>query len=137
MNYEEQISTVNVNNPFMHHNHISAVALTADTARVAAPVTPDARNAMQGIHGGLMFLMAETAAGLLARNDGRRCVTVNCSFQYLRGSDQAKELYADSVIVKRGKTLCVCRSSVREAGTETVLAEGDFTFYSVEQKGIK
>lgn len=132
MDYQEQIARVNETNPFMRHNNITAVALDGETARVAAPVTPASLNAMQGVHGGLMFIMAEMAAGLLARSDGRRCVTVNSSFQFLRGASQAKELYADAVALKRGRKLCICRASVRQDDRDDVLAEGEFTFYTVE-----
>lgn len=133
MNYEEQIKRVNETNPFMRHNNITAAALDGETARVTAPITQAALNAMQGVHGGMMFIMAETAAGLLARSDGRSCVTVNSSFQFLRGAAQPEELCADAVILKRGRMLCICRSSVRETGKEAILAEGEFTFYTVDK----
>lgn len=33
-----------------------------------------------------MFVMAEVAAGLVTRNDGRKYVTLDSSFRFLRGS---------------------------------------------------
>ena len=70
--YVEQMERVNQTNPFMLHNSIRAVALSEDRAEVRAEITEDSLNAMQTVHGGLMFVMAEIAAGLVTRNDGRK-----------------------------------------------------------------
>lgn len=132
MNYEEQLKQTNETNHFMIHNNIKAAMLTKDQARVTAAVTPVSLNAMESVHGGLMFIMAEIAAGLLTRNDGRRHVTVNSSFQFLKGTNQAEKLIAKAVVMNRGRKICVCRSSVMEPGRDMVLAEGEFTFYCLD-----
>ena len=59
--YVEQMERVNQTNPFMLHNRIRAVALSEDRAEVRAEITEDSLNAMQTVHGGLMFVMAEVA----------------------------------------------------------------------------
>ena len=124
MNYEEQLKQTNETNHFMIHNNIKAAMLTKDQARVTAAVTPVSLNAMESVHGGLMFIMAEIAAGLLTRNDGRRHVTV---------TNRAEELTAEAAVINRGRRLCVCRSVVRETGNERILAEGEFTFYCLDE----
>ena len=53
--FVEQMERVNRTNPFMIHNNIRAVALSEDAAEVCAEVTEDSLNAMQTVHGGLMF----------------------------------------------------------------------------------
>lgn len=133
--YGEQIERVNRTNPFMAHNHIRATRLTDTMAEVTAKVKPESLNAMQGVHGGLMFIMAEMAAGLAARNDGRKYVTLDSSFRFLRGSNTAKTLTAEAKITKRGKTVCFTKSSVLEPETGKVLAEGEFTFYCLDGEG--
>ena len=133
MNYEEQLKQTNETNHFMIHNNIKAAMLTKDQARVTATVTPVSLNAMESVHGGLMFIMAEIAAGLLTRNDGRRHVTVNSSFRFLKGTNRAEELTAEAAVINRGRRLCVCRSVVRETGNERILAEGEFTFYCLDE----
>ena len=70
--FEEQLKKANESNPFMIHNHIRATVLSEKTSQVRAEIGADALNAMGGVHGGLMFVMAEIAAGLVTRNDGRR-----------------------------------------------------------------
>ena len=110
--YVEQMERVNQTNPFMLHNRIRAVALSEDRAEVRAEITEDSLNAMQTVHGGLMFVMAEVAAGLVTRNDGRKYVTLDSSFRFLRG-----------------KTVCFTKAEVVETDTGKLLAEGEFTFY--------
>ena len=56
--YVEQMERVNQTNPFMLHNRIRAVALSEDRAEVRAEITEDSLNAMQTVHGGLMFVTA-------------------------------------------------------------------------------
>ncbi len=115
--YVEQMERVNKTNPFMLHNRIRAVALSEDRAEVRAEITEDSLNAMQTVHGGLMFVMAEVAAGLVTRN-----------FRFLRGSS-AKNIQGLAKITKRGKTVCFTKAEVVETDTGKLLAEGEFTFY--------
>lgn len=114
--YVEQMERVNQTNPFMLHNRIRAVALSEDRAEVRAEITEDSLNAMQTVHGGLMFVMAEVAAGLVTRNDGRKYVTLDSSFRFLRGSS-AKNIQGLAKITKRGKTVCFTKAEVVETDT--------------------
>ena len=71
--YVEQMERVNQTNPFMLHNRIRAVALSEDRAEVRAEITEDSLNAMQTVHGGLMFVMAEVAVDGLHGIQGILC----------------------------------------------------------------
>ncbi len=73
--------------------------------------------------------MGETAAGLLVRSDGRRYVTLDVSFRYLRASVGERELQAEAVWIRRGRSVAVCRALIREKGSEKALAEGEFSFF--------
>lgn len=132
MTYEEQILRVNEKNPYMKHNGIRAVSLTAEKSVAEAVVTGESRNAMGSVHGGLMFTLAEIAAGLLARNEGKTCVTLDTSFRYLRGSRGEKDLIAEASFVKNGRSIIICRAAVKEKGEDKLLAEGEFTFFCTE-----
>lgn len=131
--WQTQIKTVNETNPFMRHNNIYATYLDADRTEVRAQAGETGRNAMGSVHGGLMFIMGEMAAGLLARGDGRKYVTLDTSFRYLRSSMGEKELVAEASFIKRGKSIVSCRSLVHEDGSEKTLAEGEFTFYCLNE----
>ena len=131
--FAEQIRRANESNPFMLHNHIRAVSLTETQAAVEAEIEPDSLNAMGSVprrpdvcDGG------KSPAGLATRNDGRRYVTLDSSFRFIKGSNSAKTLLAEAAITKRGRTVCFARASVREPGSGILLAEGDFTFYCLD-----
>ena len=131
--WQNQIKVVNERNPFMRHNGIYATYLDAGRAEVRARAGSTGRNAMGSVHGGLMFIMGEMAAGLLARGDGRKYVTLDTSFRYLRVSMGEKELVAEASFIKRGKSIANCRSIIHEDGSEKTLAEGEFSFYCLNE----
>ena len=118
MDYKEQMKQANENNAFMIHNGVRAVELSETAARVEMDPEKTSLNSMGGIHAGLMFLMAEAAAGLLVRNDGRTCVTIDSSFRFLRSAGLSEPLYAEARVIKRGRTVSFCHSGVygRERG---------------------
>ena len=130
--FEEQLKKVNESNPFMIHNHIRATVLSEKTSQVRAEIGADSLNAMGGGHGGLMFVLPAIPAGLETRNAGRRYVTLDSSFRFIRGTDSSRALAAEGTIVKRGRTVCFTKASVREAESGKLLAEGNFTFYCLD-----
>lgn len=133
MNYEEQLAFANQKNLFMIHNNIKGIYLDDQHAKVRIAIESQSLNAMGGIHGGLLYLMGDVAAGLLARSTGHTFVTLDSTFRYLRDGREAKALIGESSIVKRGKTVTVVRTLVKTEDTDKVLAEGEFTFFCVDK----
>ena len=126
--FRVQREQANASNPFMRHNGIRATYLDGEEARVQAQIGPDSLNAMGSVHGGLMMAAAEIACGLLVRSDGRKYVTLDSSFRFLRAST-AGCIEARARLVKGGRTVSFARAQVTEPDTGRLLAEGDFTFY--------
>lgn len=126
--FTQYIANVNETNPFLRHNHMQAVHVSEINAIVQVQMTPELRNSMGGVHAGLMFSMAEIAAGLLVRSDGSKQVTLDTSFRYLRNSTTDGIIEAEAVFIKRGRTITMCRVYVREQGSDKNLAEGEFNF---------
>lgn len=134
MDYEAQIKRVNESSHFVIHNGIRAVELTDSSAAVEARITEASLNTMGGVHGGLMFLMAEAAAGLAVRNDGRRYVTLDSSFRFISGASGVDLLRAESTITKRGRSVAFLNARVLLPKTGKLLAEGEFTFYCLDSQ---
>ena len=111
--YVEQMERVNKTHPFMLHNRIRAVALSEDRAEVRAEITEDSLNAMQTVHGGLMFVMAEVAAGLVTRNDGRKYVTQSAHINFIRNVSEGT-VYAKGILIRRGRSITIVRSEVTD-----------------------
>ena len=129
--FRAQMEKANEQNPFMKHDGIRAIWLDERQARVEAQIGPGSLNAMGSVHGGLMMAAAEIACGLLVRSDGRKYVTLDSSFRFLRSST-AERIEARAERVKGGRTVSFARAQVVEPDTGRLLAEGDFTFYCLE-----
>ena len=132
IDYTAYIAVVKATNPFLRHNHMQAVLVSEERAVVQAQMAPELRNTMGGVHAGLMFSMAEIAAGLLSRSDGSKQVTLDTTFRYLRHSATDGIIEAEAVYIKRGRTITMCRAYVREQGSDKNLAEGEFSFYCTQ-----
>lgn len=132
IDYTAYIAEVNATNPFLRYNHMQAVSVSEERAVVQAQMSPELRNSMGGVHAGLMFSMAEIAAGLLARSNGSKQVTLDTTFRYLRNSVTDGIIEAEAVYIKRGRTITMCRAYVREQGSDKNLAEGEFSFYCTQ-----
>ena len=129
--YAAQIEKANEQNPFMKHNGIRATWLDERQARVEAQIGPSSLNAMGSVHGGLMMAAAEIACGLLVRSDGRKYVTLDSSFRFLRPGT-AERIEARAEQIKSGRTVSFARAQVIEPDTGRLLAEGEFTFYCLD-----
>ena len=82
----EWIRRLEQENGFVTHNGMQAVCCREDQAVVQAPVGPNALNCHGTAHGGFLFSLADTCAGLLALADGHSYVTLDASFHFLRAA---------------------------------------------------
>ena len=131
LDHAAYLAEINETNPFLRHNHMQAIYVDEERAVVQAQMYPELRNTMGGVHAGLMFSMAEIAAGVLVRRDGSKQVTLDTTFRYLRNSSTDGVVEAEAVYIKRGRNITMCRVFVREQGSDKNLAEGEFNFYNI------
>ncbi len=93
-----------------------------------AKVEPKHYNPYGIVHGGLLYTMADTAAGYTARMLTQSPVTLNSEFHYMKNT-AAGVLTARTEILKAGRHILLLRVRVL-ADEELLLAEGTFTYYS-------
>ena len=78
-------------------------------------------------HGGVIFTLADTAAGVAAMSAGeRRTVTVNAQMNYMRIGVPEGKMTARGKTVKAGKSLAFVDVEVFDA-KNTLVAAGQFT----------
>ena len=130
MDYQELKRMFNTKYGFMLHNGIRCTDIGPDTATFAADLMPAGLNPHGVAHGGLLYTLADNATGAAVHSDGRRYVTLNSSFNYLRMAREGT-IVANARVVKRGKTVAVAECTV-ECGGHT-LATGSFTFYCLDK----
>ena len=131
MDFAEQMERVNTRNPFLVHNGSRITALSSETAEAEAGLEEFSMNMMGTPHAGLMFLLGECTCGTLLRSDGSKQVLTDSSFRFLRAAGKTDRITAKAVIIKRGRSLSVCRAEIFDPLSGKLLAEGEYQFAAV------
>ena len=84
------------------------------------------------VHGGCLGTLMDTVAGVAACTDGRACVTLNCTQNFLRPAANTQKVYCDTRLIKNGRTVVVMESILTDdRGRE--IATGTYTFFLLEE----
>ena len=75
-----------------------------EMVKLSYKIKKDGFNPYGIIHGGVLFGLADTAAGILASIHNKKCVTVNGSINYINPAKSGK-VYAISKCLKEGKKI--------------------------------
>ena len=110
---------------------IRLVSISEDDIETSLEVKDEMKNPYGMVHGGLMFMLADSTSGMLCRIDGRRYVTLNADIRYLQ-SGKSGIITSKAHIVRRGKSTAVVAADViGEDGT--LLSQATFTMYCLDQ----
>ena len=90
-------------NAFTNYNHIVVESITEDGGVLRLDIRPESKNPHGMVHGGAMYTMADSAAGLAAHADGRLHVTQSSNLSFL-GNQAEGSIWAKSHVRHRGKT---------------------------------
>ena len=123
----------NTHNPFCQRIGISVEELRIGYARTVKTVTGEDTNPLGVPHGGLYFTMADNACGFAMSTHGFVAVTVNSTFNFMRGAQVGDRLTAEAVEVKGGKTISVYETRVTNQNGD-LIASGTFTFFRMEKQ---
>ncbi len=127
MDFEKRIRETNEGNHYMLHNHIRLLRMEEDCAEVELLVHPESRNLYGGLHGGLLYTMADCAAGGAARSRGMRYVTLSSSFEFHRTTKE-EVLRAVATVRHRGQSICSISVEVKDCKGK-LLASGSYTMF--------
>lgn len=96
---------------FILNNNYKVVNVSDNYCEMVADITETSMNPYNYAHGGFIFGLADTAAGVAARATGRSAVTVNSSIDYLHAV-KGKQISAIAKCIKEGRTISVYDVSV-------------------------
>lgn len=117
------------NNRFMELCGIELKQKPDGSYVTTAEILPVHHNPYGMIHGGMLYTMADIAAGANARQTARHPVTLDSDFHFLANIPYGT-ITASAEPVRIGSSILVLRVSIdREDGTK--LAEGTFTYYEL------
>ena len=131
---QERIADLCKERGCMSYNHVILKSWELDKAVVSLFVTEDSLNYHGITHGGVLYTMADSVAGIAALTDGNPYVTISSSFNYLRSSSLGERLEATGIIRRRGRNTCYCEVEVVSKTTGKLLATGSFTYYRVQRE---
>ena len=90
---------------------IEILEIEAGHIRLLAKVTDVAINMYGGLHGGYLYTLCDTAAGMCAYTHEATNLTQNSSITYLRGSS-SKHLYVEANTLHKGRRTVVTRVDI-------------------------
>lgn len=96
---------------FIKHNQYRLVDIKQNCCVMAADIREECLNYYGLVHGGFIFGLADTAAGILARATGRKAVTLNSHIEYLHAARGGKIKVVASAI-KTGRNISVYEASI-------------------------
>ncbi len=111
-------------NPFMDFNNIKVEFGENGKGRISHVMYEQSYNPYGTLHGGLIFTMADCAAGLAARTDGRNYVTQSSHMNFVKNVSEGT-IYADSEVISRGKKMSLVHVRVTD-DKGTMIADGMF-----------
>lgn len=120
------LDAVAADGPLLTHHGIQFVSAREGRAVVRAKAMEVMVNAGGRVHGGLAFVMADTACAYALRSIGPGGVTQNANMTYLNAVEVGMILEAVAEIVKAGARMASLRAEVRGDGLP--VAHGIFNF---------
>lgn len=96
---------------FIKHNGMHVSEITDTECTMYIDLSENSLNPNGTAHGGLIFGLADTTMGLLARTTGRNVVTINSQIDYLKPCKGSK-ITCVAEALKVGKTTAVYRSNI-------------------------
>lgn len=122
--------TINETPGFIKHNNMQVLELSQERSKMKVDLTENSLNPNGVAHGGLLFGLADTTMGLLARTTGRNVTTINAQIDYLKPG-KGKVITCMAEPLKIGKTTAVLRANIYNE-EETLISTVTGTFFFLD-----
>ncbi len=115
---------------FISHNQYKVEEVTSEYCKMTVELTENSLNPNKTAHGGLLFGLADTTMGVLARTTGRNITTINAQIDYLKPGKGTK-ITCIAEPLKVGKTTAVYRANIYNE-EETLISTVTGTFFFLD-----
>lgn len=116
-------------NGFITNNNYKIIKTEEKYCEMEATITETSLNPYKMPHGGFIFGLADTAAGIAAFTTKKEAVTVNASIDYLH-SAKGNKLKAIAKNIKDGKNITVYEVFIYDEN-ETLVAKSSITYFYI------
>lgn len=129
-NYKEKANEkIKETKGFILANNYNVLKVEQNYCQMEGIVTETSINPLNIVHGGYIFGLADTAAGIAAMTEGRNVVTVDANINYFKPATGNK-IIATAQAIKIGKTISVYEVLVTNEENE-LIAKSTLTYYSL------
>ncbi len=115
-------------NPFAVYLGMELLEGTKGYASARIRLKSQLENVYGGMHGGCMFSLADTVAGIAASSYGDRVTTLDASVNYMRPVVNTEYLYCEACVQRSGAKISVVRTEMTDDEGH-LMADGSFTYY--------
>lgn len=119
---------------FMRSNKVTIVSVEEEKVVLRMAIQPEARNPYGVVQGGVLYTLADHAAGMAAGLDERYYVTQNGSLNFLKNQSDGC-IFATAMVRHRGKQTCLIAIDI-VGDNNQLLATGEFTFFCIRHAEI-
>ena len=116
-----------INSGFIKQNGFKVLELNEEKCVLEYTVKEDGLNPMNMVHGGLLFGLADTAAGILSSLNNKKQVTTSSNINYLNPLYKGKA-YATATIIKRGNSIGYFYVEIKDE-SNTLIATANVNMY--------
>lgn len=119
---------INEKEGFIKYNNMQVLEVTKEHSKMKVDLNENSLNPNGVVHGGLLFGLADTAMGVVARTTNKNVTTINAQIDYLKpGTGNVITCIAEPI--KIGKTTGVYRAHLyNEEETLISTVTGTFLF---------
>ena len=114
---------------FIANNNYKLISVENGNSVLSADITETSLNPYGLPHGGFIFGLADTAAGVAARSNGRNAMTVSADIDYLHAA-KGNKLIAEATCIKDGKTISVYEVSISDENR--LISKATFTYFYID-----
>lgn len=111
---------------FISANNYNVIVVDKNYCELEGIVTESSMNHLGIVHGGYIFGLADTAAGIAAMSEGNNVVTVDANINYFKPA-KGDKILAKAKAIKVGKTISVYEVLISNK-EDDLLAKATVTF---------
>lgn len=129
MTQEEMDGIIN-RNPFAKCLGMKLTKVEEGFASGTVPMKDEHNNVYGGMHGGCVFALADTIAGIAAATYGHMVTTLDSNFNYLEAIRDTKEVVCEAKVVRHGGRITVLDVEIYD-DKKRLVCNGGFTYYNI------
>lgn len=135
MNYTEIVkNALKDKKGFIGNNNYNVVKVEKNYCELEGIISETSYNNLNIAHGGYIFGLADTAAGIAAMTNECSVVTINSNIEFLKPAN-GNRLIAKASSIKTGKTILVYEVLIYNE-KEDLISKAMMTFYNVGEVKI-